>query len=328
MTSSSSSSSSPLVVQVAARLIAERRFDAAVGHLEALVEDMPAYAAAQVLMARALELGGQTEAARRAWHRASSLVPNSPLVQRERRRLLEHVSPDQETPDEEVTDEDVPAPESAPTHERDAEVEVLPPTTEQPEPPSSTTTDGADDTAAEGWSMIDETDTPRETTSASVVSPVSPAAPPVSSSIEAFEGEDIEDVEAGDVDVAEAVGGAPRSSSSTAAGDETRREEPEDPGRGAEARPPGVADELDRLIQQLEGAPRIRPDPSYKGPEVSFSGSEDAKEMVSETLAKIYAAQKQYAEAAVVYDKLAAQRPEQAREMRRLAEEMRGKAAG
>ena len=48
--------------------------------------------------------------------------------------------------------------------------------------------------------------------------------------------------------------------------------------------------------------------------------------MASETLAKIYAAQHQYVEAAVVYEKLASREPEHAAAMLERAAEMREKA--
>ena len=83
-----------------------------------------------------------------------------------------------------------------------------------------------------------------------------------------------------------------------------------------------VADELDALISQLEDAPRIRPDPEYTGPEVSLDHGE-VDDMVSETLAKIYAAQHQYVEAALVYEKLAARQPDQADELLERAAELR-----
>lgn len=88
--------------------------------------------------------------------------------------------------------------------------------------------------------------------------------------------------------------------------------------------PPGanMADELDSLIQQLEDAPRIRPDPTFDAPDVVFD-ERVADDMVSETLARIYAAQHQYAEAAIVYEKLAQQKPERAEEMLRRAAELR-----
>ena len=83
-----------------------------------------------------------------------------------------------------------------------------------------------------------------------------------------------------------------------------------------------VADELDALISRLEGAPRIRPDPAFDGPAVSFDDG-DVEEMASETLAKIYEAQRQYAQAAAVYETLAARQPERADELLRRADEVR-----
>ncbi|PAP78528.1 tetratricopeptide repeat protein [Rubrivirga marina] len=83
-----------------------------------------------------------------------------------------------------------------------------------------------------------------------------------------------------------------------------------------------VADELDALISQLEDAPRIRPDPEYAGPDVELDHGE-VDDMVSETLAKIYAAQHQYVEAALVYEKRAARQPDQAEELLERAAELR-----
>ena len=51
------------------------------------------------------------------------------------------------------------------------------------------------------------------------------------------------------------------------------------------------------------------------------------EEVASETLAKIYEAQKQYAQAADVYEKLAQQSPDRAAELRRRAEELRQRAS-
>ena len=87
-----------------------------------------------------------------------------------------------------------------------------------------------------------------------------------------------------------------------------------------------MADELDALIAQLEVAPRIRPDPEYRGPEVSLDAG-DVDDMVSETLAKIYAAQHQYVEAALVYEKLAARQPEDAAALLERAAELRQRGA-
>lgn len=87
----------------------------------------------------------------------------------------------------------------------------------------------------------------------------------------------------------------------------------------------GLDLDLDSLIRDLEHAPRIKPDPEFKGPEV-VSDESSVEEMASETLAQIYAAQKQYAEAAIVYEKLARQKPDRAAEMQQRAAEMRERA--
>jgi|GEM_PF-2111664 len=86
--------------------------------------------------------------------------------------------------------------------------------------------------------------------------------------------------------------------------------------------PAEPSDDLDDLISRLEQAPRIRPDPAFNGPAVTVDES-SVDEMVSETLAKIYAAQHRYVEAAVMYEKLAAREPGQADEMLRRAAELR-----
>ena len=88
--------------------------------------------------------------------------------------------------------------------------------------------------------------------------------------------------------------------------------------------PPDFED-LDRLIEELESA-RIVPDPEPESiPPPNLENEID--DMVSETLAKIYASQNQYEEAARVYEKLAAQQPERATEFLHLATEMRRKAS-
>jgi len=77
---------------------------------------------------------------------------------------------------------------------------------------------------------------------------------------------------------------------------------------------------LELLIQELEKA-RIVPDPDVQ--ELSDDELEDEiEDLVSETLARIYAAQKYFEEARQVYEKLAHQNPERAHEFETKAMEM------
>lgn len=88
---------------------------------------------------------------------------------------------------------------------------------------------------------------------------------------------------------------------------------------------PGVPpfQDLDKLIEELESA-RIIPNPDI--PMMSESEMEsDIEDAVSETLARIYAHQNYFEEAARVYEKLAEQKPDRAEEFHRKAAEMRAR---
>lgn len=85
-----------------------------------------------------------------------------------------------------------------------------------------------------------------------------------------------------------------------------------------------IDDDLDALIEELQSA-RIRPDPNIDDlPPDELD--DDIDDMVSETLARIYASQGAYHEAARVYVQLAAQEPERSEERLRDASTMRQKA--
>lgn len=85
-----------------------------------------------------------------------------------------------------------------------------------------------------------------------------------------------------------------------------------------------IDDDLDALIEELQSA-RIRPDPNIDDlPPDELDDNID--DMVSETLARIYASQGAYHEAARVYVQLAAQEPERSEERLRDASTMRQKA--
>ncbi len=82
------STQSDAEIQQAARHLAEGRAEAAIAILEDLAEAFPAYVTAHVLLARAYESAGKAEDALAAWHHAYFLMPTSPLVRRQRSRLI------------------------------------------------------------------------------------------------------------------------------------------------------------------------------------------------------------------------------------------------
>ncbi len=102
-------------------------------------------------------------------------------------------------------------------------------------------------------------------------------------------------------------------------GDET----PQETGQGIPTTAREI-DDLDRLIEELESA-RIVPNPDFAAaPPPEFD--EEIDDVVSETLARIYAAQQQFDEAARVYELLAAQQPGRRTEFLKKATDMRSRA--
>ena len=261
-------------LQTAARLLAEGRPAAAASRLADLVAEAPTYAAAHVLRATALEAAGFVDESIVSWGRAAALVPRSPLVHRERERLMAtRISDDSALPP--------PVPEAA---------------TEPPATPRAAYVEAASDLeAAPG--LEGET----------------PSIPETAHDLEAEDPrENVSALEGASLEGASPEDEAPDSPSKAA--DSARAVEP--------PRARSDADDLDDLIAQLDEAPRIRPDPTYSGPEVSLETPE-VDDLASETLAKIYAAQHQYVEAAVIYEKLAARQPDQADELLNRAAELR-----
>ena len=350
----------PTGIQDAARLLAEGQSASAEALLDQLVRAFPTHVTAHVLLAKAREANGRSERALEAWHAAHFLMPGSPLVARERARLLrsdlgdtapaepasvaepveatvlepEAIEADAAEPEvaEERTEpeseqHEASQPEAEPHAALHSESEMAEPET-TPEPdgadlgvetdrsesepivgsaPDACVRDvqpGAPDTTAEDtrapdtdWKIIGETAAPRAVSD----EPIEPAvAPPVGH----------------------------RATHPTAT--------PSAPGRMSEneftAAPTASgedqneADDLDTLIEQLENAPRIRPDLNALDDDEDDADAEEI-ELVSETLARIYAAQGQYDEAARAYEQLASKHPGRATELLGKAAEMR-RAAG
>lgn len=213
----------PSPVEAAAALLGAGQPAEAAALLRPYADDMPGYAGALVVYARSLELAGDTDAALRAWHRAHFFAPDSPLVRRERQRLLRPASP--------------PVGTEAPAEPRRvAEPEPEAPESEAPAP------------------LLPE------------------------------------------------------------------------PEVGAQPAPePATAPDLDALIEQLENAPRIRPDSPFEDQE--HPDEPAGAPVVSETMASILAAQGQHDEAARLYDTLAEQRPADADRFRETARALRSQAS-
>lgn len=328
-------------MQAAAQCLAAGDVTEAARRLEALVAAVPAYPAAHVLLAKAYEANGQTEAALAMWHRAHVLVPNSPLVRRERQRLLDAQvrraaqQPGEvvRTPGEDTRAPSIAAEPFAPSAPESTRAAGEPPVEPYEEPASPV--EESDEHTSVGAEPVASEEPIEEAALLSPLSdpPDSPAEPVAATEDQAVvevgwtlldETEDAPDaptfVEPGIVAPDEALP-ALDEALPTADIEDARIVPEETPFRSF------ADDDLDALIQRLEDAPRIRPDPKFDGPAPAFDET-IADDMVSETLARIYAAQQQYAEAAIVYEKLAAQQPEQAASLLARAAELRAKTDG
>ena len=376
---SSSDVSKPVAeIQRSARLLADGKAAEALRRLEALSAAVPAYATSQVLLAKAYEAEQRWEDALEAWHRAHFLAPGSPLVQRERRRLLEAkaraaeaASPPELPPEplperaedrgaEEVDGEEAGEPgkqDEVAANEIAEPVEVRPETMPDEVLLNEPLHDvGEPSDSEELAEVVPEEAVPEEAVPEVFVddsTPVSDAlgtetAEPIAGAPDGeaawwkASGEFRGEADAEGADTGWAVVSETETARTEGAVVEAQIAAPIDeplPDARTEAEgvadthgvraDPAVADDLDSLIRELEDAPRIRPDPNFVG-EDKDEGFDDeiADDMVSETLARIYVAQGQFGEAASVYEKLADQHPEQAKEFRKKAADVRARVGG
>ena len=329
-------------LQVAARLLAQGRPGEAAEMLGRIVAEAPIYAAAHVLRATALEGAGRVDAALVSWGRAAALVPRSPLVHRERERLLATRLADEPPLGLPPAEPATPAePDSGLAAEAQAEREeeaLAPPGPPVPDPADGYGTPQSIEVADLVFVDVPPAPPARRPGSPAEAEPPEPAAeparpapppapddwaavPPPQATVLPPEGDATEPPAPPDWGDDSGWGVLDESDVPTpppgayAEPDVVAPESPDRPGST-------VADDLDDLISQLEVAPRIRPDPAFDGPDVPLDAG-DVDDLASETLAKIYAAQHQYAEAALVYEKLAAQKPAQADELLERAAELR-----
>lgn len=242
----------------------EGAFDTAVSTLERTIAQMPAYAPAHVLLARAYEAQERWADALTAWQNARFFAPNSPVVEAGLLRVLDRYEADAE--------------DAPPEHN-----------------PAS---DPMDRLADELFETIRD----RDTTEAPLQ--------------EDDEEDDEEDAQ----------------NARTSAASDTAPNPPASPIEELAQRLPAPnqplpddVEDLDRLIDELEHA-RIDPQPDLEAPPPPNLDN-DIEDMVSETLARIYISQKQYAEAARVYVRLAEQDPEQEEEYLQKAADMRLRAS-
>lgn len=301
--------------------------------LEEMAEQMPGYPTARVLLARAYERLGEWNLALRAWREVLHMIPNSPVARRGLQRVarkaavrssVDDVSPAKpEAPAGGIREAEDADREAAPHGRTSPEGSALAPPDDDTSPEGRATRAGAEGSAptssddrSEVESLVD-VETRRE---------VETIGPGESAGV----GES--------ADAAEATHSAESADAEEPARDaETAEVEDEDEAE-TEPRPyrleetqgdlaEGAAEygDLDRLIDELQSA-RIVPRPDLDelpSPDLE----DDIEDVVSETLARIYASQGQYEEAAHVYELLAAQQPEKEEEFMSKASEMRSRAS-
>lgn len=311
----------PTDLHTASTWLEQGRAAEAVSLLEPWVQTFPAHAAAHALLARAYEATHQWDQAYALWQKVQLLVPGSPTARAGVHRTLNPETPRpaetgmtflewnpdgpstppptntaspffQETPTEAfpwANADAAPANDEKNSAPSPNMLEALEAPSSQPPAPTFTN----------WWQALDPPGTPPP--ASSVPEAPEETSPPADADPQGMLEEVLERLE----DLPDAVPPAAAPEPETG---------------------PPAADDLDRLIEELESAPRITPRidlDDIPTPELDV----DIDDMVSETLARIYSTQQQFEEAARVYDQLARQQPERSDEFLAKAAEMRERAS-
>lgn len=300
------------VIQDALHLLRDGASSTAIERLEAAVTETPAYAAAYVLLARAYEGQSQWRLARTAWNQAHVLVPHSATVKEGRRRVWKQLQDLQKKERSSAVQHN--------SHDKGAAVRV------------------SQNSASEDNTQTEASPVSSENERAAAPAPRYDAEK-AAQSLEENRAQARSDRE-GEPEAADPEARLPSISFDDGPSDlealraQTNQAVEQQKSTSSysfepDGEPKHSLDEtdadLDRLIEDLQAA-RIPTEPDIDDvptPDLD----DDIEDMVSETLARIYASQQNYHEAARIYIQLASQEPDRSSELLKQATLMRQKAA-
>ena len=339
------------------QLLRDGKASEAIPQLEYLAHRTPAHVAVHALLAQAYTMEGRLDEARYAWQDASFLMPNSPAIQAGFRHVLKEIARTQASAQFEVSSpvsidegsqeqdmlEDAPPDEhtlaEAEGHELegstnevsevDAESvsnDALAPALDTPELTVNAFFDPIKETIESGATKIDKEaigEAPEGIDKETIGEGQEAIAASTSSIKDIFASSQQPQADpSGDAADAPAVHApSPSSPEITTVGSVNDLLVPPSLAPITENNEWKEDEELDHLIEELETA-RIIPKPDHEHIEMPEL-DDNIEDMVSETLAQIYAGQQQYDQAATMYDKLAALQPDRAEEFEQRATEMR-----